>query len=211
MTSVRGDDAPEHASRHLLFLVEESSMKHFLEGVLPRIVSPNTFRVIAFNGKHDLLKKLQDRLSGLKRSMLPGQRMFVLVDRDSQDCHELKQQLERIATDARLITRTADDRDWQLVNRIVVEELEAWYFGDWEAVRSAYARAPKGVSRRAQYRNPDAVHRPSGAFERVMSSEFPYGLRKVEASRQISRHFDPTRSRSQSFRVFYDAVLEAVA
>jgi hypothetical protein len=25
-----------------------------------------------------------------------------------------------------------------VVNRLAIEELEAWYFGDWEAVRAAY-------------------------------------------------------------------------
>lgn len=34
---------------------------------------------------------------------------------------------------------------WQLVNRIAIEELEAWYFGDWEAVRTAYPRIPSTI------------------------------------------------------------------
>ena len=32
---------------------------------------------------------------------------------------------------------------WQVVNRIAIEELQAWHFGDWEAARQAnpYPRA----------------------------------------------------------------------
>lgn len=187
-------------------------MKDFLNRLLPRFVEVR-FEVTAFNGKHDLLKNLPSRLSGLKRSMFPGQCIFVLVDRDSDDCHSLKLQLENMARDVGFITRSASgSQEWQLVNRIVIEELEAWYFGDWEAVRAAYANAPEDPSRRQGYRDPDAI---SGGtwetFERVMKLDFPGGLRKREAARKIGEQIDPRRSTSRSFKVFYETVLEAVA
>lgn len=119
-------------TRHLRFLVEELSMREFLNGLLPRYLPEGvTFDVIAFSGKHDLKKKLPKRLNGLKRSLLPGYRLFVVVDRDSDDCRELKNELEDMAMMAGLTTRTSAGSKWQVVNRIVVEELEAWYFGDW--------------------------------------------------------------------------------
>ena len=60
----------------------------------------------------------------------PSMKDFVVVDRDSDDCHKLKNKLEDIAKEAGLTTRTSAGSKWQVVNRIVVEELEAWYFGD---------------------------------------------------------------------------------
>lgn len=199
--------------RHLIFLVEEPSMKDFLEGLLPRYLSEDaTFDVIAFSGKHDLKNKLPKRLKGLKRSLLPGHRLFVVVDRDSDDCHKLKNELEDIAKEAGLTTRTSAGSKWQVVNRIVVEELEAWYFGDWEAVKAAYKNAPRDPSRRQGFRNPDAIRGGTWeAFERVMRSEFPGGLRKREAARLIGRQIDPRRSKSHSFQVFYEATVEAAA
>ena len=57
----------------------------------------------------------------------------------------------------------------QLVNRVVIEELEAWYFGDWEAVRSAYPRVSPTVPNQSRYRNPDSVQGGTWeAFERIL-------------------------------------------
>lgn len=137
-------------------------------------------------------------------------REFLNVDRDSENCHDLKEELEGIARKSNLITRTSASDKWQVVNRIVIEELEAWYFGDWEAVRAAYMEAPEDPSRRQGFRDPDAIGGGTWeAFEKVMRSEFPGGLRKREAARLIGQQIDPSRSKSHSFRVFYEAVLEA--
>ena len=206
-------DVTFNTMRHLRFLVEEPSMKEFLNGLLSRYLPKDTtFDVIVFSGKRDLKNKLPKRLNGLKRSLLPGHRLFVVVDRNSDACHKLKNELEDIAKQAGLTTRTSAGSKWQVVNRIVVEELEAWYFGDWEAVEAAYKNAPRDPSRRQGFRNPDAIRGGTWeAFERVMRSEFPGGLRKREAARLIGRQIDPSRSKSHSFRVFYEAVVEAAA
>ena len=110
------------------------------------------------------------------------------------------------------MTRTmASGQSWQLVNRIVIEELEAWYFGDWEAVRAVYPGVNPNVARRSRYRDPDAIRGGTWeALERLLKSEFPEGLRKSELARNVSKHIDPRRSRSHSFKVFCDAVRDAV-
>lgn len=50
--------------RHLKFLVEEPSMEAFLRALLPRLWPPpdRTFEIHLFQGKLDLLAKLEDRL-----------------------------------------------------------------------------------------------------------------------------------------------------
>ena len=200
--------------RHLRFLVEELSMKDFLHNFLPRFLPEGfEFQITAFRGKHDLLKNLPNRLAGLSKWLSSEQRIFVLVDRDSDDCHDLKDRLEAIAKKAGLTTRTStSSREWQIVNRIVIEELEAWYFGDWEAVRSAFYNAPKDPSKRERYRDPDDIRGGTWeAFQRVMKSEFPDVLRKREVACRIGERIDPSRSKSRSFKIFYDAVLEAAA
>lgn len=45
---------------HLEFLVEEPSMEAFLNVLLPRLFPDCTFRVHAFQGKTDMLDKLQN-------------------------------------------------------------------------------------------------------------------------------------------------------
>jgi hypothetical protein len=91
---------------------------------------------------------------------------------------------------------------FSVTNRIAIEELEAWYFGDWQAVRKAYPRAPVNLPQRAGYRHPDSISGGTWeALERTLRSAgyFPGGLRKIEAAREIARHMDPARNRSRSF------------
>lgn len=81
-----------------------------------------------------------------------------------------------------------------------------------KAVSTAYENTPEDPSRRARYRDPDAIRGGTWeAFERVMKSQFRTGLRKRETARRISARIDPSRSSSRSFKVFCEAVLEAAA
>ena len=86
---------------HVEFLVEEPSMEVFLRGLLPRLLGPVHFEIRAFQCKEDLLKRLPDRLRGY--AWFPeAYRIVVVVDRDSDDCRQLKQELERHARQAGL-------------------------------------------------------------------------------------------------------------
>lgn len=201
------------AAERLLFFVEERSMSDFLDGLLSRVLPDDVnYQVITFQGKQDLLKKLENRLRGLVSYTPPVGRIFVLVDRDSRDCHQLKSRLENVAKKVGFVTRTvAGGPSWRFVNRIVIEELEAWYFGDWDAVRAAYPGVSSNVPRQSRYRDPDAIQGgTSEALERLLRKEFSGGLRKSELARNISRHIDPQRSNSRSFQVFCEALKEAV-
>lgn len=203
-------------ANHFEVLVEEPSMEAFLRELLPRLLPHDqTFLVHPFQGKSDLLAKLANRLRGYSSWLPPDWRILVVVDRDDDDCRVLKQSLEAAAASAGLVTRakSADD-SWQLVTRIAIEELEAWYFGDWEGVCAAYSRVPASVPKREGFRDPDAIAGGTWeAFERVLERHgyFKGGLRKIEAARTIGAVLDPHRCRSRSFRVFRDAVLEAAA
>lgn len=201
---------------HFELLVEEPSMEAFLRALLPRLLPQDrTFEVHPFQGKSDLLGKLEQRLRGYAAWLPADWRIVVAVDRDDEDCLALKRQLEAMARRAGLRTRArASNAPWQLVNRIAIEELEAWYFGDWAAVRAAYPRASANVPRRQGFREPDAIAGGTWeAFERVMQARgyFKGGLLKNEAARAIGAHVDPTRSSSHSFRAFSDAIAEACA
>ena len=201
---------------HVELLVEEPSMEAFLRALLSRLLPQDrTFEVHAFQGKSDLLGKLADRLRGYVKWLPEDWRIVVVVDRDDDDCRKLKQQLEAIATKAGVRTRTgASGAPWQLVNRIAIEELEAWYFGDWEAVTAVYPRVSSNVPRQQKYRDPDAIAGGTWeAFERVTKryGYFKHGLRKIEAARALGGRIDAHRNRSASFGHFRTAILEAVS
>ncbi len=203
------------AAAHLVLLVEEPSMEAFLRALLPRLLPQNrTFEVHPFQGKSDLLGKLEARLRGYSAWLPADWRIVVVVDRDDDDCRALKNRLEGIAQRVGLRTPTrAGDAQWQLVNRIAIEELEAWYFGDWEAVRSAYPRVALTVPARRGFRDPDAVAGGTWeAFERVLQRHgyFKGGLTKIDAARAIGAHIDPERNRSRSFAVLWGAIAGAM-
>lgn len=199
---------------HVEVLVEEPSMEAALRLIIPKIIGRLSFDVYPFQGKDDLLKKLPERLRGYANWLPPDYRIMVIVDRDDEDCDELKQRLEQAARDAGLTTRTqTGGPSYQIVNRLAIEELEAWYFGDWEAVRAAYPRVAATIPNSAKYRDPDAIKGGTWeAFERVLQriEYFDSGLRKIEAARAIASHMDPERNRSRSFQVLRAALLEMV-
>jgi hypothetical protein len=166
-----------------------------------------TRRLHCFQGKADLLSKLPARLRGYQSWIPPDWRVIVLVDEDRDDCTRLKQQLEHAARHANLPTKSAvrGHRHFHVVNRIAVEELEAWFFGDVEALATAYPGVPTSLSRRAKFRDPDAITGGTWeALEKVLQSAgyFAAGLPKIEVARTIGQHLDPSRNQSRSFRSF---------
>lgn len=203
-------------ARHLVLLVEEPSMEAFLRGLLPRLLPEGrTFEIHPFGGKSDLLGKLEARLRAYSSWLPADSRILVVVDRDDEDCLALKKRMELVAQRAGVPTKTLPRRThWQLANRVAIEELEAWYFGDWEGVRSAYPRVAENVTRKVGFRDPDAIAGGTWeAFERILTKHgyFEGGLRKIEAARALGKAIDPARNTSRSFQVLREAILEATA
>jgi len=197
---------------HLEVLVEERSMEEALRILLPKMLGDEvSFRIYPSNGKQDLLDNLANRLRGYQKWLPENWRVAVVVDRDDDDCEELKQNLETIAREAGVSTKTATNSDrWQIVNRLAIEELEAWFFGDMDAVRAAFPRVPDTLERQAAFRDPDAIRGGTWeSLERVLqrAGYFKGGYRKLEAAREISQHMDPSRNRSHSFGIFRDTVI----
>ena len=201
---------------HLEFLVEEVSIEAFLKASLPKMLPEDvTFQVFSYQGKHALLKRIGDRLRGYSNWLPPGHRIVLIVDRDKEDCKQLKSRLEGICKNAGLRSRRMTGSPaWQVVTRIAIEELEAWHFGDWLAVCAAYPKVSASVPNKARYRNPDAITGGTWeAFERVLQ-RYGYhrtGLAKQQAASEIGRHINPSRNRSHSYCVFRDAVSEIFA
>ncbi len=191
-------------------------MEAFLRAALPRILPEDcTFSIHSFQGKRQLLSSLESRLRAYRRWLPSYCRILILIDRDNDDCRTLKQELEATLTKANLLSRSVSGPgDWQVATRIAVEELEAWYFGDWHAVQTAYPRVDIKVPERARYRNSDAIVGGTWeAFERELKKGgyFTTGLRKVEAARAIGQHINPHHNESHSFTMFRDAIVEAAA
>lgn len=201
---------------HIEFLVEEVSTETALYHLVPRIVGDAVdFVVHPYQGKLDLLNKLPARLKGYHAWLPADWRIVVLIDRDDDDCQKLKASLEEVARSAGLTTRSAvgDGAQFQVLNRLAIEELEAWFFGDIDALRAAYPRVPATLATKAKYRDPDAI--TGGTWEALerelqQAKYFPGGLEKITAAREISRHMQPDRNRSRSFQGFQQGLRELI-
>lgn len=198
----------------LIVFVEEPSMEATLEHLLPKLMNDVDFEIRRFQCKDDLLKNLPDRLRGYSTWLPDNWAILVLVDRDDDDCRVLKQTLEDMAVRAGLLSkaRAGNGNRFQVANRIAVEELEAWFFGDWTAVQAAYPRVPATIPQKAGYRDPDGIHGGTWeALERILkrAGYFKTGLRKMECARTVAQQMEPNRNTSQSFRAFVGAVSAA--
>jgi hypothetical protein len=188
---------------HLEILVEEFSAEALLEGLLPKLVpADTTWTIHAFRGKPDLLAKLPIRLKGYRLWLPVDWRIVILVDRDSDDCQDLKQKLERKAQEANFGKEPGPRR---VLNRIAVEEIEAWYFGDIQALVDAFPGVNANINNRKGYRDPDAVAGGTWeALERILrrARHFQGGLEKIALAQRMGPLMDPERNRSHSFRIF---------
>jgi hypothetical protein len=197
---------------HIEVLVEEPSMEMALRALLPKMVGSTSFEVYSHQGKADLLDRLPERLRGYASWVPDTWRIVVIVDCDDEDCAQLKAKLEEVARAANLLTRSgARGKQYIVVNRIAIEELEARYFGDWDAVRAAYPRVPARMQSKERFRDPHAIVGGTWeAFERVLQQAgyFTPGLAKIEAARAIAPNMSPERNTSRSFQVLRDALGE---
>lgn len=193
---------------HFEILVEEASIEAALRKLLPKILRDlASFNLVVHAGKPDLLKRLPARLRGYRAWMPENYRIVVLIDEDREDCKKLKEKLEEEAQQAGFstVSNPGHRGGFEVLNRIAVEELEAWFFGDVEALREVYPRVPATLENKAPFRDPDAIQGGTWeALERVLkrAGYFPAGMPKIEVARSVAEHMEPGRNRSHSFAVF---------
>lgn len=207
---------------HLIILCEEPSAAEALDHLMGRLLSDSdTFQVVNMECKSQLLAELPKRFLSYAQRLTyePDLRVLVLVDRDQQNCLVLKQALENAAHTAGLRTLMAarpgpgqpPAGHFHVVNRVVCEELEAWFLGDPAAVERAYPKVKRRNFNQMHLRNPDNVQGGTWeALERTLQSGryYPAGLAKIQAARDIAPHLDlnPTVNQSPSFQAFLAGV-----
>jgi Domain of unknown function (DUF4276) len=194
---------------HIDLLVEEPSMEAALSELVPKIRVDLSFDILVFPGKDGLLARLPAVMQGYRTWLPANRRIIVLVDQDDDDCRQLKRRIEGIARNAGLRPKATQGPVFQVLTRIAIEELEAWYFGDVEALMKAYPGVPSSLGSKRRYRSPDAI--AGGTWEALQYllrdvGYYPAGLPKIEVAREVARHMVPDRNRSPSFCAFRDAL-----
>lgn len=174
----------------IIFLLEERSMKTLLEGLLPRFFPDLKFQCVPHEGKNDLEKSIPRKLRAWQE---PGARFVIVYDNDRGNCLELKQRLIALCNES--------GRPDTLV-RIACQELEAWYFGDPEALALAFDKKQlRNIGNKSRYREPDSITYPSKEIAKLIPE-----FQKISGARKMSVHLSKTANRSGSYHAFMDGI-----
>lgn len=185
--------------KELVFLVEGEAEKSLLDVLLPRLLPAEIgHRVIPFEGKQDMEKRMGMRIRGYQNSLA---RFIVLRDQDSHnDCVALKQGL--------LARCQGTGREAHCLVRIACTELETFYLADLAAVAQALdipSLAKRQLSRKFRY--PDHLGSPSRELRTLTGNRYE----KRAGSRAIGQHLSLDNTRSPSFRNFVEGVRRLTA
>lgn len=213
---------------HIEVLVEDSSGEKLLQVLLPQLLGPqgepHTWRLHAYKGigripkglvpntdaaKRILLDRLPKQLRGYGKT--PGiDAVVIVLDTDKRDCAAFLAELKAAADACNPVPNT--------LFRLAIEEMEAWYLGDQEALLSAYPRAKLDVLGKYVQDSAcdtwellaDAVHSGGSAAIKKVGWPFP-GQMKHEWAEKIGPLMDPERNISPSFRKLRDGLRRLVA
>jgi len=209
---------------HFVFLVEDISGETVLKIVLDKIglgveryeihhyrgigkIPSNLSKMDSDPKKRQLLTQLPKLLTGFTNSYKSfNYAIFVLCDLDERCRKEFRQELLEVAN-----ARNAKDKTHFIIS---VKEMEAWFLGDIEAIRSVYP----SVRLKGNY-----LESRDGTWETLADSikkdwskdlhrqkktagYYVIGELKNQWATQISPHIDVERNQSQSFRYFRDKV-----
>ncbi|SHJ26595.1 protein of unknown function [Hymenobacter daecheongensis DSM 21074] len=192
----------------VVFLLEEESAEAALKLLVPHLLPAGCVpRYRVFEGCKDLLGQLQPLLQGYRRRLAqPGQqdlRVVVLLDADGVGPRRLAE-MEAKATAAGLLTygQATAGQEFHVFNALAVQELEAWFLGDREAITAAYP-AVRGQHFKGLSKDPDTI---TDTWERLQQllqkAGYPAAKTKVKWAETITPHLDPARNESASFRYF---------
>jgi hypothetical protein len=216
---------------HFEILVEDQSGKKALDILVPKIIDPNhTFVVRAYKGIGRLPKNLKGTSDPSKRILLDrlpkllrgygktfaayGQNyraaVIVICDLDDQCLKKFKDELLNLLNqcDPQPLTRFC----------LAIEEGEAWFLGDLDAIAKAYPNAKFNILN--SYNN-DSI---CGTWETLADAIYPGGVKKLlkrggqEVGRQkslwaekITPHMNVTENKSPSFRYFYSKMIDLLS
>ena len=213
---------------HFEILVEDSSGTRLLGHLMPKllgpIAQPHTWKLHPFKGIGRIPKNLGDVPNPTQRQLLHNLPallsayaktpniggVIIVCDTDTRDCVSFLGELQGVAKASKAEAIT--------LFRLAIEETEAWYLGDWNAILAAYPTAKK---RLFDTYVQDSVY---GTWERLADIVHPEGSRAIikagwptpgdvkhEWAKRIGPHMDPTRNRSPSFGKLRDGLRRLAA
>lgn len=208
---------------HIEILVEDASGEELLRALLPKLIGEqgvlHSWRLHAFKGIGRIPKNLKatsdpagrillDQLPRLLRGYgkTPGiDAVVVVLDADRRNCRDFLSELQMLLTRCDPAPRT--------MFRLAIEEVESWYLGDREALKTAYPRAKADVLSHYVQDSvcgtweclADAVY-PGGSIA-IKKTGWPLpGQIKFEWAQKIGPLLEPDRNTSPSFGKLRDGM-----
>lgn len=170
---------------------------------------PHDLRPKTGANKRILLDRLPKILNGYGSTPNSGI-VVVICDLDDKNKDEFADQLSAVLIACR-------SRPEKVLFCVAVEEFEAWYLGDLDAIKEAYPKAKDNILR--NYTNDsicntwevlaDAIH-DGGQKDLKKRGWQAVGEQKSVWAREISPRMDVEKNRSPSFREMRNKLLEAV-
>lgn len=213
---------------HIEVLVEDSSGAKLVEMLLPEVIGPfgepHTWRVHTYKGIGHIPKGLSAATDPSKRALLnqlprllagygktPGiDAVVVVVDSDRRNCIEFLAELKGLLDACQPAPNT--------LFRLAIEEMEAWYLGDRQALLAAYPRAKSEVLNGYKQDSvcgtwevlADAIY-PGGSVA-ILRAGWPLpGQVKHEWAEKIGSRMNVELNLSPSFCKFRDGLRRLVA
>jgi len=212
-------------SVHIEVLVEDSSGKKLLEILIPKIIGrqgePHTWRIHSYKGAGHIPPKLNAKGDPSRRILLdrlPGilagygrtggiDAVVVVLDADRRNCRDFLSNLKSLLDGCRQPPK-------RTLFRLAIEEMEAWYLGDREALVRAFPRIKANVLKPYTQDEvcgaweilADAVH-PGGSLAVKKAGGPSPGRIKHEWAGKIGPFLDPGRNVSPSFCKFRDGLV----
>lgn len=212
---------------HIEILIEDSSGKELLEAVLPKLFGkfgePHSWNMHSYKGIGRIPKGLKGSIDPMKRILLdrlprvlqgygksPGiDAVVVVLDTDRRNCKDFLNELQTLAAACNPAPNT--------LFRLAIEEIEAWYLGDRQALTEAFPHAKADILNHYVQDSvcgtwellADAVY-PGGSTA-IKKSGWPLpGQVKHEWAARISPLLDPDRNVSPSFGKLRDGLRHLV-
>ena len=195
-----------------------------LPGTIGHQGAPHTWRVHAYKGIGRLPAGLSNKADPARRVLLAQlprlltgygktsgiDAVVVVVDSDRRDCKAFLKELKALLHKCQPAPNT--------LFRLAIEEMEAWFLGDRQALLAAYPRAKKDVLGRYQQDSvcgtwellADAIH--PGGVAAIQKAGWPLpGEIKHGWAELIGPLMDIEVNQSPSFRKFRDGLRRIVA
>lgn len=213
---------------HIEILVEDSSGARMVETLLPAVIGPHgephTWRIHRYKGIGRLPAGLSVKADPSKRALLDQlprlikgygksagvDAVVVVVDSDRRDCKAFLGELKSLLLECHPAPNT--------LFRLAIEEMEAWFLGDRQALLAAYPRAKSDVLQRYKQDSvcgtwellADAIH-PGGSAA-ILKAGWPLpGQVKHEWAEKIAPRMNVEHNLSPSFCKFRDGLRCLVA